>query len=386
MLATHDALRIHDLGLRVAPRPNRLASIQVLRAVAAVGVVFTHAITRISTTFPHERSHSFLTDAAGQLTVGDAGVDLFFVISGFIMLYVHRNNFEKPGACLNFMTKRLLRIAPIYWFLTTIAVGFLLLVPELFSKYYTSIDLPWIAGSYLFLPIAPPGGSVTPIVGVGWTLNYEMFFYVVFANSLLLPRRLGLWLIVLCFGFLVAVGTVLQSSNPLLGFVTNWLLLDFLMGIAIAWWVLTKGKLSHRTKYVLLSSGIACLAATAIWTPPEEGPLRFLFWGIPAACIVFALCGAHVPEGRFGKLMSFLGDASYSIYLFQFFALPGWAYAMRGAHADAIPFDANVLILTMLVTASGVGCWFLLERPLGGFARTILRLDIARHPSTATDG
>ena len=85
--------------------------------------MFTHAITRIVRTFPEEASHSvFVYGPGGQLTVGDAGVDLFFVISGFIMFYVHQKEFGQPGAQIEFTTKRLLRIVPTYWFLTTIAV------------------------------------------------------------------------------------------------------------------------------------------------------------------------------------------------------------------------------------------------------------------------
>ena len=383
-----DDQEIREHGPPFASRANRLESVQMLRAVAAIGVVFTHAITRVGATLSRDNYHSLFTDANGQLTLGDAGVDLFFVISGFIMLYVHRGDFERAGAPTNFIKRRLLRIVPIYWLLTTIAVAFLAFAPQLFTTHYTGIDLPWIAGSYLFVPVAPPGGSVAPVVGVGWTLNYEMFFYAVFAGALLLPRTLGLRLICLCFGSLVAVGILLKPSSALLGFLTSWLLLDFLVGIAIAWWVLTRGKLSRRARYILLFSGAACLAATIVWTPPEQGPLRFLLWGIPAALIVFAMCSVTVPVGRFGKFMSVLGDASYSIYLFQFFALPAWAHAMRAVHAEAISFDADVLILTILVTASGVGCWYLLERPLGGITRNFLGPGITQFPprGAATDG
>lgn len=376
--ADNGDLEFHKHGLGATAPGGRLASIQVLRAVAAVGVVFTHAITRIGATIPPQSHHSLFSNASGQLTVGDAGVDLFFVISGFIMLYVHRDDFEQPGASLNFIIRRLLRIVPIYWFLTTIAVGFLLVAPQLFTTHYPGIDLPWIAGSYLFVPVAPPGGSVTPVVGVGWTLNYEMFFYTVFACVLLLPRKRGLQLICLCFGSLVAAGTLWKPSSPLLEFVTSWLLLDFLMGIAIAWWLLKNGKLSRPARRVSFAGGILALATTIAWPPPEEGPLRFMLWGIPAALVVFATCGADALEGRFRRLMSMMGDASYSIYLFQFFALPGWARLMSAVGAEAIPFDADVLILTALVTVSGVGCWFLVERPLGRLARRFLAADRKR--------
>jgi exopolysaccharide production protein ExoZ len=247
-----------------------------------------------------------------------------------------------------------------------------MVAPQLFTTHYRGIDLPWIIGSYLFVPIAPPGWNATPVVGVGWTLNFEMFFYVAFAFALFLPRRLALHLIFVGFGGLVAIGVILQPSTPVLGLVTNWLLLDFLMGVAIALWLVARGRLPPAAAFALLLIGAVCLAATILWPPPEEGPLRVLKWGIPTALIVFAMSSIDIPEGRVAKPLCILGDASYSIYLFQFFALPAFARVMQAAGADAIAFDVNVVILTVLVTASGFFCWLLLERPLGTVARSWL--------------
>jgi exopolysaccharide production protein ExoZ len=361
------------MGDRCLKISGRLDSIQVLRAVAAVGVVFTHAITRIVRTFPEDTTHSvFVYGPGGQLTVGDAGVDLFFVISGFIMFYVHQKEFGQPGAQREFITRRLVRIVPTYWFLTTIAVLFLIFAPQLFTTHYAGIDLPWIAGSYFFLPIAAPGREMSPVVGVGWTLNFEMLFYAVFACSLMLPRRRGLMFLFLSFGCMVALGTILKPSNSWLKFATDWLLLDFLAGVGIAWWVSSKAKLAREVSQVLLLIGGLGLAATIIWTPPEEGPVRFLLWGVPAALIVFAASSARLPEGRVSRLACLLGDASYSIYLFQFFALPMWARVLRSLGAEAIPFDLNVVGLTGLVTATGLAGWFFIERPLGKMMRNLL--------------
>jgi exopolysaccharide production protein ExoZ len=371
-VTTMTTMTIAGAGERQALRASRLESIQVLRAIAAIGVVFTHAITRIGTAFPDANQHSVLAGSDGQLTAGDAGVDLFFAISGFIMLYVHQDDFGKARAPLNFMIKRIIRIVPIYWSLTTAALIVLMVAPQLFTTHYRGIDLPWIIGSYLFVPIAPPGWNATPVVGVGWTLNFEMFFYVAFAFALFLPRRLALHLIFVGFGGLVAIGVILQPSTPVLGLVTNWLLLDFLMGVAIALWLVARGRLPPAAAFALLLIGAVCLAATILWPPPEEGPLRVLKWGIPTALIVFAMSSIDIPEGRVAKPLSILGDASYSIYLFQFFALPAFARVMQAAGAAAIAFDINVVILTVLVTASGFFCWLLLERPLGTVARSWL--------------
>jgi peptidoglycan/LPS O-acetylase OafA/YrhL len=79
-----------------------------------------------------------------------------------------------------------------------------------------------------------------------------------------------------------------------------------------------------------------------------------------------------IPDGAFARLATMLGDASYSIYLFQFFALPAWARVMRVAGAQAVPFDLNVMLLTVLVTVTGFYGWFLIERPIGRLARSSL--------------
>lgn len=356
---------------------NRLQSIQALRAVAAVAVIFTHAITRIGITFPGMGHDSFLT-RPGFLTIGDSGVDLFFVISGFIILYVHRGDFGKPRAPLKFMAKRIFRVVPIYWFLTTMTVVLLASAPQLFRTHYAGIDVPWIVGSYFFLPVPAPTGATGPVVGVGWTLNYEMFFYSAFAVALLLSPKVGLQLVFICFGALVAVGTQLQAANPLVSFVTDWLLLDFLLGVAIAWRFLSRGPLSDAARHAVLLIGIIYLAATIVWTPPETGPLRFFLWGIPTALIVFAASSSRGSNSRFAGLLSKLGDASYSIYLFQFFALPAWARAMQAIGTGPLSFELNVALLTILVTVSGVGCWFFLERPLTRLAQDTFRPEISR--------
>jgi exopolysaccharide production protein ExoZ len=356
----------------VRSRGERLESIQLLRAVAAIGVVFTHAITRIGVTFPGVKGDFLFAGPRGQLTVGDAGVDLFFVISGFIILHVHGHDFGLPRAPLRFMERRVVRIVPIYWLLTTVALVFQIFTPWIFTTHYKGIDIPSIIGSYLFLPIPVPGSIVSPLVGVGWTLNYEMFFYVVFATTLLFQRRSGLWLIFLGFASLVAIGFALGSANPVIGFFTSWLLLDFLLGLGISAWSSAGRKLSGAAISMLLITGIVCLAATVVWSPPEEGPLRFIGWGIPSALIVLGMRSVAVAPGILARAAIVLGDASYSIYLWQFFALPGWAQVMRISGAVAFPFDINVLILTALVTLTGLGGWLLIERPITKLARSWL--------------
>ncbi|GGD97238.1 acyltransferase [Aureimonas endophytica] len=349
---------------------GRLEGIQLLRALAALAVVFIHSITRISVTFPDKAGGSlFLTMRGNQWTFGDAGVDIFFVISGFIMLYVHAGDFGKAGAVGEFLRRRVLRIAPIYWLLTSLGVALLVAGPDLFGHPRGGLDLAWIAGSYLFLPLPSPEGPISPVLGVGWTLNYEFFFYGLFAVALLMPRKPGLLGLGAVLCALVIAGTILRPTHPTLTFLTSWLLLDFLGGVAIAWWVLAGGRLDPLTRRAFLGLGLFALAVTVYWPPHEAGPARFLAWGFPAMLVVLALYDRPLPRHAGGRLLRLLGDASYSIYLFQVFALPGWAKVMAKLGLGILPFELAVLVLVALVTASGVVCWYVLERPLGRLLR-----------------
>ncbi|QDL98015.1 acyltransferase [Rhodopseudomonas palustris] len=344
---------------------GRIDAIQLLRAFAATAVVFTHATTRIGYIFPEGIAGSHLFgESSGQVRVGDAGVDLFFVISGFVMLYVHRNDFARPGAVSGFFRKRIARIVPLYWLLTTVAVAVTVLSPGVFTTHYAAADPAWIVGSYLFLPIPAPGRELSPVIGVGWTLNYEMFFYLVFGLLLMFPRALALRSLITAFTVLVGLGVVLSPALPWAKFVTSWLLLEFLLGIGIAYWRLSGGRLSAQAAWMVAAVSLAVLLATVHWTPDEQGAGRFALWGIPAAGIVVAATNLDLGQGRARRLAAVLGDASYSIYLFQVFALPIWGFMMSRLGFGTLPFDLNVVILTVLVVASGVVGWAVVERPL----------------------
>ena len=142
-----------------------LVSIQALRVIAAFMVLAFHVSLEVAKLTP-----------AAVLTPGSAGVDLFFVISGFVMLYSSERLFGRPWASAQFFKRRLVRIVPLYWLATTALV--LLVAPFAGTKA--------VIASLLFWPY-PAGGA--PLLNVGWTLNIEMFFYLVFAAALLAKSR-----------------------------------------------------------------------------------------------------------------------------------------------------------------------------------------------------
>ena len=160
------------------PQFNRFDGIQVLRLIAALLVVITHI-----TFYNHER----LDQNVNIWSFGAIGVDIFFVISGFIMVATSGIYDGKPVYWKDFVKKRILRIVPMYWIATSIKVLALLSVPAMVL--HAELDISRIVMSYFFLPQFNPAGRFEPLLGVGWTLIYEMFFYAFFALALFLNRN-----------------------------------------------------------------------------------------------------------------------------------------------------------------------------------------------------
>lgn len=255
---------------------QKLRSVQVLRGVAASAVVVHHAYRFV--------------DPNSFARTGAAGVDLFFVISGFIMATIGPS--RTPG---QFLLDRIWRIFPM-WLLCV--VPWLLVLSHSQATTLTSLTL-W--------PVWR-GGFYTPAVLRGWTLCFEMLFYFAFALGLATRAFVPLALFVLCF----AIG----PQNPVLFFVGSPLILEFLAGVLIAQLPLNKwGGL-------LILVGFSWFALAPVGYDVDVGGygglLRVLSWGIPAAMIVY---GARSLEGVFeSTIWNFpviVGDASYSIYLFH---------------------------------------------------------------------
>src|SRR5215467_2504234 len=151
-----------------------IPAIQFLRALAAAAVVAFH----VRFDFVNNVSPPGFLPAAFNL--GAAGVDLFFVISGFVMVYSSESLFGRPNAPATFLLRRIVRIVPLYWLMTSVMLAYVLA-----RGFGPSDASPQLAlASYFFIPYRRPSGAMDPLYGIGWTLNYEMFFYVVFAVAM----------------------------------------------------------------------------------------------------------------------------------------------------------------------------------------------------------
>ncbi len=202
------------MAKRTDPGPFTLIHpIQYLRGIAALMVVWHHGVGQLAT-----------LETYFPFRFGTSGVDLFFVISGFIMVVTTAGRDVTPT---EFIARRFVRVVPLYWVLTLALAATALVAPSLFrSVTLTAVSL---IQSLLFIPHFSPShaGMIWPVLVPGWTLNYEMFFYVVFAASLAFSHRLAILSITLAM--LVASGYLLGPSptrsrepTPIRSFSSSW--------------------------------------------------------------------------------------------------------------------------------------------------------------------
>ena len=339
---------------QAGPTANRptFRLIQILRAFAAILVVTHHATIMLA-----QRNHM----AIANWIEGASGVDLFFVISGFVMTVSAAPLRSAVHSARTFLARRLERVVPMYWIVTTIKLVVLLSVPSLGLN---AIGSPGhVLASYLFFPSLNPQGLFEPVVIVGWTLNFEMAFYLLFAVALALrakpvwvltPLLLGIALLPQLHGF---VGPVWLS------FFENTMLFEFLFGVLLALALPYVRRLPWLAGALLLLAGAGPLL---LWREANFTYWRGLCWGVPALAMV---AGAISLEGRWGsrspRWALALGDASYSIYLVHTFALPAAGLLLRGLRM-AWPADVIVamVLAVALSTAAGLLSYQLVERPI----------------------
>lgn len=306
-----------------AERKNYLC-VQALRAVAAALVVLHHSITMWMTWIMHH-------EGGRQWNNGAAGVDIFFVISGFVMAISLPGLAGKPNKAGVFLWRRFTRVVPLYWAALTFRIAQNTLGPA------TGLDCamtPWrIAASYLFIPAKNGTGEMFPLVVVGWTLNYEVFFYLLFAAALALNVS-PLAFLTPCLTGLALLGMTRTAAWPDFTALASPMVIDFLYGIILAHLVTRRKMPGAAWGAVLLGGGFA----TLMLMPEPPWPWGFVLWGLPAAAIV---TGAVALEdslgGRLPKWLLEAGNASYALYLSHTFILPHLGNAMQKVHLTGTP-------------------------------------------------
>jgi exopolysaccharide production protein ExoZ len=320
---------------------RRYDTLQALRAVAALAVVYGHAVS------------CYATYAGKSLPVsglaGSAGVDLFFVISGFIMAFTTRLFTTGQADAASFIRRRVIRVVPLYWLYTTLFLVLYGLTPSSFRTFTT--DVPHILGSYFFVPYPRPDGLVdAPVVFVGWTLNFEMVFYLSFAAGLYFRSKAFVVTLLACLG---GLGVVFGPQEWWKQWLAHPLYLEFLYGMGVAWAV-SRGFAASRLKaWLFIALGLAAFALAY-----NTDPSARLAWG---PCAMLIVLGAIALDQSVPKLVRLLGDASYSIYLSHIFTIPAVLRVLAPGIDNAY---AGILVGTACACLCGVLGYFALERPL----------------------
>jgi exopolysaccharide production protein ExoZ len=340
-----------------------IGNLQILRGVAAMGVVFYHTDYRLP----------------GDLHSDFEGVATFFVISGFIMCYISRSDPEQ------FFFKRVLRIVPLYWLctLTPLVLSYQLLVrpwtwPDGFISY--------IVKSLLFLPM-----DRYPYLGVGWSLNYEMYFYLLFAVALWIHRGAAP-LIAAAFVTGILALSAAGCDLFLCGYYSNWFLKFFVFGIALFYlWSTVAPRLPAIPTAVIGTLIIAFFYATHLDRPLFEPllsavalPMTAINTAMPVAVVAAALAMSATGADVKWRPLLLIGDASYAIYLTHTIAmtyLPSWLPAGMDSPATN---TAAMLAVVAACAAIGVVVHLTVEKPVGRWLRRFAQE--AKHTSLQPAG
>ncbi|HQH26059.1 MAG TPA: acyltransferase, partial [Oligoflexia bacterium] len=297
---------------------------------------------------------------------GISGVDLFFALSGFIMVHTTRNSPPSWRSLLHFLERRAARIYPLYWIYTSVILVTAVLLPQAIQR--PELEQISVMKSLLLVPQAHQ-----PILAVGWTLIFEMYFYLVFAFMLLAPRRFLPHL--LCLWLAAVIASSASGNNPFVNVLTSPLTAEFILGCAAGLAANNykrSGGAAALVGLLNLAAGVFLQYFTAGPVEPS-GWLRVLLFGIPSVLLVYGM-GSRDYAGApklLPRFLSSVGDCSYSIYLSHFLIIS--ALARAGAWISAkLPSTAfgpvdNWCYLTaalLLSLSFGAASWHLLERPL----------------------
>lgn len=332
----------------MTPARSQFDSLQGVRAAAAMMVVLFHVKTY---TLPVVAGVAAPVWAGWSM--GYAGVEIFFVLSGFIMVHVHGREFSLPGRAQAFLRRRIIRIYPFLW-VVLIATAFLRLAAN------GTVPTPWaVVAAFSLWP-----DFSAPIIEVAWSLSFEMLFYLMFALGLL-RLRLGLAAGIVWFGG-SALTVISGHQGPGSAFLFSPYNLLFLFGMAAA---LTYRRLGPRAGAALAGGAALFLAvglAEAYGLADWAFGWRTVLYGAGATGIIAGLAALDA-AGRIAtpRWLSFLGDASYAVYLLHIAAMTVTAKVLVAAGlAGALPAWALAALLAAAAAAAGAVAHVAVERPL----------------------
>lgn len=342
-------------SIDISVRPVRLNNIQALRGIAALGVMAAHLL-QIERKYSHD---SILHEG---LMFGMAGVDLFFLISGFIMVYITQTTQNKGRDISQFLFARGARVYPLYWVVTFTLIVLYLIRPDM--VFIQSAGEPNLMKSIFLWPEKAP-----PILELGWTLIHEMGFYIIFALLLWLPQRLRLYGIFIWTVFvIIGLGLDLNEINDVLGILINPLTFEFLTGAIIAYLYLHLERLP-AWPFVLMG-GLALSVSVNLWKSPiidlfGNEWTRVIYFTPALSLIVLGLLYLERANKIMPRWIVTLGDWSYALYLTHVLSLSLIGYIWRPLGQSGYWDNIYVIVLMIFITIIVAGLTYkFIEKPL----------------------
>ena len=331
----------------------KLQSIQILRGLAALLIVFYHTRAQEFRSIAANGASepSWLT---GIVTNGFAGVDLFFVISGFIMVFVTKNQPRGMRTAADFLFARLTRVYPIWWFFAGITTIYMVGLQGLggYGEGWPAFGhaapvVPYILKSFALLPQADD-----PVLAVGWTLVHEVYFYLIFSLFLLASKK---WwpALLLAWGIAVVAGSMFGLSGPrpidLSALVFFPMTLEFILGAATGL-IVTSG-LAWRPGSIMLLSALGLCAALCIQGVETEHTLqwgRVLLYGIPSTVLIYGIVTLEMAD-RLAWLVPAAIGCAVCIIVFQLYGTVDTSpiALRRGGTILAVSVGALAMLATL---------------------------------------
>lgn len=341
---------------------GRIESLQVLRGIAALLIMAKHALYEVDLI-------STIDFHYGNFQHYSVGIDIFFVLSGFIMVYISRNNHGAAYA-KTFMIRRILRIVPPYWFYTLLLAVVAFMMPQVLGKAeLLPIDL---LKSLFFIPFVNNAGDIQPFLALGWSLNYEMYFYAIFALCLILPARYGIW--AMAGYFLVSV---LSGFFGLEGVAAEFygrpIILEFLAGAFIGYLLLKDIRLPAYFIYV--GWGFVAVAVVGLfytdtlaahgieYSKPLVGIFSVLLLALPR----------KAEEAKMPRAGVMIGDSSYTLYLAHPFAIGAVTQVILLLNWQAVIHPWIIFMFICAITIIGsIIAYIFIEKPLLSFTKSVV--------------